>query len=335
MTAKPRTSKPALSLTLDTISLHDALDALTTLESGYRVIPDAARNETISALTSILAAAERLRLTSVRELITHLPNLLDTLAGTTGAAAEAGTPAAAKLHTHRNIALALAVAAAALHGCDPKAVLTHAVRLPARTKESIRPLTNDEVFLLRTYAAILSRSNPTSVVASTCALTLAGLTPGETTHVTVGCFNDPRDPSQVKAAGNRAIASRVCPLDAFEQAILGRHTRQSVTVEDSTTHLTYRPRKNVAGTPAATASAQGVLDRTITLLGVKNADVTASSIALWRVHTVYTTDGVAAAIEASGRGTETRTLTAINIGLLHTPKKTSTTKPKRFLQHAA
>jgi integrase len=201
-----------------------------------------------------------------------------------------------------------------MNGCDAQSVYANAVQLHKRSKELQRPLTHDEILLLRVYAAVASRHKATAEPANVYALADAGMTPGETTQVTLGDFDDPDHPTHVIAAGHaKGLESRFLPLDDFGQRVLARRTRAAVA-DGSPRHatLTYRPRKNLPGTPAATASSQGVLDRILSTVGLKAADVTASSIGLWRVRTTLEEHGPAAAQELSGRSTAEQMLASIN-----------------------
>lgn len=125
--------------------------------------------------------------------------------------------------------------------------------------------------------------------------------------------DDYEQPTLAYAPGNGHLADRF-PLDRFGSALLGARVAKAIADGyEPGRQLTYTPRTNQPGTKQATASAQGVLDRFLTDLGVSNVDTTASSVTLWRVVSVYATQGEEAALQISGRRTKEQMLAQLNL----------------------
>jgi hypothetical protein len=261
------------------------------------------------AVADVLGAADAIGIENAYNLVRHQSQLLTVLTGVPKPTEFHKTSVAEGLHTYRNVTVALVAAAAHFAGAPTDAVYRDSVRLRARTHQSHRPLFDDEVLLARVHAATESLFAPTSPRASIYAMTDAGLVPGETTSVTLNDLDDPAEPTDLKAPGNQHIKGRHLPMDAFAQTVLGRRAAAALTKGTSPdSPLTYRPRTNLPGTPAATASAQGILDRMLAELDLANSDVTASSITLWRIHTVWAHQGEHLALQVSGRNSKEQML---------------------------
>jgi len=302
-TSKTRTTKPELTRTLGTITLTEARESLDALDRDWGVIPPLGRAGLERALDKALDKAEQIKMTRVNQLISSQASLLKALTGTDNVTQMHRTDDAVPLHTYRNVITAVAAAAAAHNKCNPEDVYASAVRLRARTAQTVRPLADDEIFLLRIQAALATAAKPTDKPAGIYAMADAGLNPSETTSVSLSSFADLHRPTQISAPGHgNGLAARFLPLDRFGSTILAEHIRGALAANHHRgTPLTYRPRHNQPGSDQATASAHGVINRCLTALGLKHKDVTASSIALWRVHTIYTHQGIDAAAEFSGR----------------------------------
>ncbi|GAA4722343.1 hypothetical protein GCM10025782_20370 [Pedococcus ginsenosidimutans] len=313
-TRKTRSKKTPISPALRTMSLADTLDAFAALDNQFAVAPRPAR-ERMSRLTAdVVTVANQIGIDDASGLLTHQKELLAALTGigrdnlTTFLKSDIAGP----LHEYRNVTVAMVAAAAASIGASTEPVYRSSVRLRARTHQLQRPFTDDEILLARVQAAIESLHNPDSQRANIYTLTDAGLTPGETTSFTLGDFDDVKDPAEVLAPGNGHLKCRLLPLDGFGQQLLFR-CATSATIKGTapTTLLTYTPRTNLPGTAAASASAQGVLDRMLSEVGLANTDVTASSITLWRVHSTWAEHGTDIAWQVSGRSTPEQMLTML------------------------
>jgi hypothetical protein len=140
------------------------------------------------------------------------------------------------------------------------------------------------------------------------------MVPGETTSVSMRDVDDYEQPTLAYASGNAHLADRYLPLDRFGSALIGARVAKAISDGYAPgRQLTYTPRKNQPGTKQATPSAQGVLDRFLADLGVANDDTTASSVTLWRVVSVYATQGEDAALQISGRRTKEQMLAQLNL----------------------
>src|SRR6478752_536652 len=207
------------------------------------------------------------------------------------------------LHALRNVIVATTAAASAASRCYPDAAFHHALKLRPRTAHAMRPFTDDEILLLRVHAALTSRRRAVAEPANVYALTDGGLTPGQTTSISLSSFNDAEVPTQVRIPGHRkGTRTRHMLFDEFNTLVLGRRTRAAVAAGMTDAEpLTYRPRKNLPGTADAAASAQRILDRVIEETGLRQPDITASSITRWRILTIYNHAGSRAATQAYGR----------------------------------
>jgi hypothetical protein len=189
-----------------------------------------------------------------------MPTLLTALTDVDNVTTYQPSDVAERLHTYRNVVVALAVAAADSISAKSDPVLAKCTRLKTRSVQDQRGLTDDEILLARVHAATLSRCAPQSQAAAIYAMVDAGMVPGETTSVTTRDVDDYERPSMVYAPGNGHLADRYLPLDRFGSAVIGGRVAKAVADGYSPSRpLTYVPRKNHPGSKQATASAQGVL----------------------------------------------------------------------------
>lgn len=299
--------KTTLSPVLRTVTIADAVAEFRTLDARSDLVPAPARPAVEVLLNQIAAAG----LANAAQLVADQTHLLQILTGVDRAAVRSHQPTevAERLHTSRNVIIAVAAVAAASVGADPAGVYDNSVTLLRRTMSPRRPLTDDEVLLARVAVRLHSIADPRSATAGVYSLVEAGMVPGETTLVTLSDFSDcdgHEVSSHVLAPGNGHLASRFLPLDSYTRHVLGRLVNAATLAQvDAAKPLLYTPRdaKNLPGSPVATASAQGVLDRLLKSVGLFQDDTTASSIYLWRVQSTYLAAGVDAALEISGRST--------------------------------
>ena len=182
---------------------------------------------------------------------------------------------------------------------------------------------------MRLVAIIVRRTDPKSPLPAMYALVETGMTPGETSNFRSNDLDDPNNPTLVLAAGNRVQNARFLPLDRFAARILVSAVAQAHQrgLEPHETVI-YRGTKNAPGSPAATASVQGVLNRFLKQLGLHQADVSASSIRKWRLEQVYIAQGVQAALTHAGYGSATEDQDRLWLHLdVVAPLTTTTTEP--------
>jgi hypothetical protein len=296
----PKEAAEPLSGVLRTMKVAEGLSALHDLDERYGVIPASGAAALAQAAAEILTAAARIGVTSIAALVQQQGPLLKALTGVDKPTAIHKTAVADPLHRYRNVIVAIAAASAQSVGASLTPIWSQSLRLRARTCQLGRPLFDDEILLARVHAAIGSDGNPKSQRACIYAMLDAGLVPGETTPVSLNDFDDIDQPTELLAPGNGHLDPRLLPLDRFAQAVLGRRTR-AANKSNMRKPLTYAPRKNAPGSAAASASAHGVVDRILTELGLADIDVTASSVMLWRLATVYATAGADTATAMSGR----------------------------------
>ena len=315
--------KSELSPTLATITLAEARASLEDLDQAYGIVPGSAREHVSTAAATVLSKAATIGITNVKQLIEHLPDLLKAISGVESVTEFQRTVLANPLHLHRNVATAIAVAAAAENGCSTEAVWARAVRLPRRSARRGRPCMGDEILLLRVHALLASDANPTSKPAMAYALAETGLYPSETTTVCLEDLDHTLAVTQIKAVGHKSgVHSRHLPItDPFNQHLITRRAHAALVAGDSQdTTLSYDGRKNAPGSNEASASASGVLDRMLTEVGIKNGDLTAGSITSWRLQTIYAEHDIDTAWKFSGRSSKEQTLNML-FGTVKAPRK--------------
>lgn len=322
-TTRMRLTDAPLRGVLGSIPLAEAVEQLHNLDGTYSVIPDGYHATLDATIDTITAAAVDLGLTHAADLVEHIELLLRHLVPVGKIAASVPTDIAEPLHTYRNTAAALILVAASVSPHSDRA-LAAIPQLAARSTALDRPFTDDEILLLRVDAATAHES----VRAAVYALADTGLVHHEISLVTPDHLDEPRDPWAIIAPGTKNLVSRHRALDAFGNRVLDAalaHHRGRAERSD-TTSLTYQPRTGKPGTAASAASSQQVLDRRIKLAGLDNTDVSASSIAKWRISTVFVNQGPAAAREAYGVADPARTDRVVNfIGAR--PSAATTRKP--------
>lgn len=200
--------------------------------------------------------------------------------------------------------MTLVVAAGAMFNVDIAPALERSVTLKQRTQARERPLTDDEITLLRFMAVIKATKVASSQAAAVYALCDAGQTPNETTSVTVADVDDRPDAPLVQAPGHhRGLAPRLLPLEPFHTTVLADRISQAAARSPRAT-IAYAPRTNTPGSKAAAASATGVVTRFMSEAKVANVDVTPASIRHWRIRYTWLTCGADAAVQMSGRSPE-------------------------------
>ncbi|WP_277454095.1 hypothetical protein [Janibacter sp. DB-40] len=314
---------------LATVTIPEAVEALHELERRFDLIPVAARTDIADQLHRIITTGESLYLTGASQLVTEQRALLTALTSIANPTAFHNSTDSDQLHTSRNLLLTLALAATHVHGWNHKGLLERAVSMAQRTCRQRRPFTDDEVLLTRLMAIVTLRTDPKSPLPALYALVEAGMTPGETSQFRCNDLDDAEHPTHVVAAGNRIHEARFLPLDRFAAQIL-TSTVAKASQQGLKPHETalYRGKTNLPGTPAATASVQGVLNRFLKDLGLHLPDVSASGIRKWRLERVYNDQGAQTALVHAGYGPGTEDMDRLWLHLdLTTPLADTSTEP--------
>lgn len=105
------TAKTPISPVLRNITIPQALEALLTIDRRRGIIPTAAREDLIAALDTILAKAAFIGVHDVSELLAEQHVMLKALTGVESPREDHSAEVTDRLHTYRNLLLALAVAA--------------------------------------------------------------------------------------------------------------------------------------------------------------------------------------------------------------------------------
>lgn len=306
-TTKAKSQPIELSSVLNTIPATTGIEQLRLMHKGIGIIPATA----VDVLSELDRLAELFghQSLSVLDLVRSQAHVLQMATGVEASALMQYHPStvADRLHTVRNLIVAVAAAAAATitsgsPHTSPAAVYANSIKLARRSHHVRRPFTDDEIVLCRVAAHLAARDNSRDHVATTYALIDSGLVPGETTHVRPDDFDDCELPQFVLAAGNGHLQARFVFLDRFTSHTVGRHLEAAGRAGlSSNAPLVYNGRTNQSGSSSATASAQRKIDRFFEQLRLPTGDITASSITQWRVATVLNTQGPAAAQTLSGR----------------------------------
>lgn len=304
-TAKSKPTKiHAMPAALGTMSIAEAIAEFHLFDVRMGLIPTASQHDLLQTLETIERTTKRAGITRADQLVTDHKSLLSTLTGVGAISQFHDSNAAEPLHSFRNLMLAVAAAATGSFNGEPRGLYQRMTPLRARTHSHRRPLTDDEIVLLRTMIHLESSAKAKSVRPAIYALIECGMTPGETTHFSLGdIVGDHESVETVLATGNGHIVSRFLPVDAFSASVLARFTQvahDAGTARD--TPLTYTGRVNVPGSVQATASSQRIIDRLLDQAGLANTDTTATSIRLWRLERAYRTHGDTFAQELAGYG---------------------------------
>lgn len=305
MTTKSKTTKiRAMPAALGSMSITEAIAEFLRLDERVGLIQTATKSDVLEALEGLRHTTQRAGIGRADQLVTDHKSLLSTLTGVAAITQIHNSATAEPLHLFRNLMLAVAAAATGSFSGDPRGLYQRMTRLQARTHGHRRPLTDDEVVLLRTMVHLEGSAKAKSVRPAIYALIESGMTPGETTHFSLGDIGgDHENLEMVLAAGNGHIVPRFLPVDAFNASVLGRFTQVARDAGAATnTTLTYTGRVNVPGSVQATASSQRIIDRLLDQAGLANTDTTATSIRLWRLVTAYRAYGDTFAQELAGYG---------------------------------
>lgn len=321
MTSKPtpstskKTGRADLSQALQTVPAIDGIHKLRELHHDFGIIPSTAYGRIAASLDRIETVLREQAITTL-ELAKDPSTVLSILTGVprTEISRYHSTEVSDRLHTDRNLLLAVTVLAASTIAASspctsPQAVYSNSVKLTRRTVHHRRPCTDDEIVLFRVASHLAAQADPRHQTATIYTYLEAGAVPAETTHVTIADHDDPENPRMLRAAGNQQqLAGRDLPLDTFANHLIARHITHALRAgHDPNTPMTYTPRvrenkpKHQSGSNSATASAQRTIDRFFIDLRLPTGDITASSITQWRVATTLNAHGIEAAWTISGR----------------------------------
>jgi len=291
-----------LNDSLRAMPLGEAFQVFLALDADWSLIPDGHEAQLRSDWAAVVEGCSSLGIAAVHGLLTELPAVLTAATGVQNVTEFHTGADQALLHRVRNAAVA--VAAATAPNDDPAAILeTTRMTLRARTSLPARALVDDEVTLLRTVAAVTGCGAPTSQRAAVYALCDAGMLSSETTSADVSDIDGPiHEPTAILASGTTSglVSDRLVPLEAFHRRALAS-TIAAATSRGPKTLLTYKPAKNLPGSFAAAASANGVIGRLLADCGLAHTDTTPASLHRWRITTTWHTHGPAVAMELGGR----------------------------------
>lgn len=293
---------------LKSVTLAAARAHFIGLDSDLGLLPARGREVLLGTIDEVIATAHRQNWITASELLDQHKPLLSTLTGVKNLTAVHPEETAQPLHRYRNAILALLMAGCLYTYSDPEHVTGKFIRLRGSNKRVTRPYRDDEIVALRLLA--LGKAHHGDARAQRSAATYAqvetGMVPGEPGFVTVGDvdIDDPHT-AHIAAGGNQTLNNRILAVDTFGVHLMATHLANR-NPRDPRDLFTYMPRKDHSGkTPSQEyagrcASVSRTLDKMRDTLGLTFNDVTASSIYLWRVETVYVTQGVEAVLDVSG-----------------------------------
>jgi hypothetical protein len=288
-----------LSTALGTYPTSDLVTDFAEFATTHHVLPATFELTFEAALDRILEAAAEHGIRNTHALLSNYKLVLRTTTGVTNLTAHLRPAERARVHLHRNVLLTAVLGAAHTARIDLTGIRETVRPLTRRTQKTDRPLTDDEIALLRTHCAT-SLTTPASALAATVyTLCDAGAELREVTLVTPADIDSVSTPTLVYALGNRTVQARLLPLEGFHTRSLARRLA-SPQVTALKKPIAYNPRTNQAGSDQAMISAYGVTNRLLDAVGLRQPDVAPSSIRRWRIAHTHDTQGVAAAIQIAG-----------------------------------
>ena len=293
-----------LAPALASIPVCELLEWFTTYAAADDVTPATHLPVLIETWRRVEEAAAALGYLSVGALLSGFAKVLTRLTGEKNVTQFAALDVRDQFHLYRNTAMTLVLVAGARINTDIGPALERSITLKQRTQARERPLTDDEITLLRVIAVIKAKKAASSQAAAVYALCDAGQTPMETTSVTVVDVDDRPDAPLVQASGHRGgLAPRLLPLESFHTTVLAGRIAEAARRSPLAT-IAYMPRSNTPGSIAAAASATGIVTRLMTEARIAHVDVNPASIRNWRIRYTWLTCGAEAAVQLSGRSPE-------------------------------
>lgn len=298
-TKKPRIVGPR---TIDTLNLADAHTAALAYLQRHRLLDDLDSGRILNATTAVVEAARSLGISTLGALIDQGHRCLETATGLSSITRFLGYEAAETAHQHRS-ALAMITAAAALaHAADPYPYLDALPNLQPRHGGSQRPVTDDEVLLLRLWALHQARLGPRNRSAVFhLLLTDAGSRPSENTQIKPIHFDDPSNPTHVDLPGvTNVVGARRIPLPEWMRPLLRDTLRQHLSRDpDARTRGVAYQGSAQPGGGVASASASGVFVRSMRDAGIVGAPEPLGLVR-WRLGVTETREGTRIAKARSG-----------------------------------
>ncbi|WP_282947848.1 hypothetical protein [Cellulomonas endometrii] len=289
-----------LTHTLDSYTIPEMVADFDEFNATFGVLPEPFTAVFASALEDLASAASARGVRDVAALLSAHQALLRHLSGTPNLTARHSLATRDRIHLLRNVLLTAVLGAGHVARVSTDGVSEAVITLTRRTQQTDRPLEHDEIALLRTHAAIAMQTPRTSQAAAVYALCDAGAELREVSAVMAHDLDDVTAPTLVHAAGyGRRVESRVLPLETFHMVVVGARATERAQAGQAGP-IAYNARSNEACSVAALSSAHGVIDRQLEVLGLRHADVTASSVRRWRIAYTVDTAGVEVAAEIAG-----------------------------------
>lgn len=291
---------PHLTRSLDSYTIPELVADFDEFNAAFGVLPEPFASDFASALEELAAAASARGVRDVAALLSEHQALLRHLTGTPNLTARHAQATRHRIHLLRNVLLTAVLGAGHVARVSTDGVTQAVITLTRRTQQTDRPLEHDEIALLRTHAAIAMQTPRTAQAAAVYALCDAGAELREVSAVMAHDLDDLAAPTLVHAAGfGRRVESRILPLETFHTVVVGARATERAQAGQAGP-IAYNARSNEACSTAALSSAHGMIDRPLAALGLKHADVTASSVRRWRIAYTVDTAGVEMAAEIAG-----------------------------------
>lgn len=289
--------EPTMNPTILTLEdVHNAADAISTAE----LCQDLDLRDTIARVAT---AIKQVSVGDMPALLAATRKVIS-LASRTEVGTKFVTPAAAdQAHRYRNVFAAIISLAGDLYDGDPRALLTDVAKISTpRPGGRLRPLTADEVLLLRVYTTHLMRTLVRVEPAVTYLLTEAGAHPSEATTITPEHLNPADVPSRVQLPGvPNLVPAREVTIPIWGRlpllSVLSQHCARHSGAR--TTPIAYRGTKR-AGGHVASACASGNLRRLFREVGINDGHTTATSVLRWRIAATHRSGGLKAAAALRG-----------------------------------
>lgn len=291
---------------LTSMPMAEAIDAFDDLDQENALMPQASAEDLWNKILKILRTTERLGMTCASDLLTDQQRLLTDLAGPDELTSGQGDDRLENLHIYRNLVLAVAVAATGHVRGNLTDVYSRMACFEPRTCASRRSLTDDEILLLRVMALVESEAGPTSTGPLVYALVEAGMALEETSHFVRDDFCGVDDfgntDTSLLARGTAQLEPRIMPLGCFGTSLLDQFTWTAQSEGAAPTKTLAYTGVHMPGSRAVEVTTRLVLDLFLNRAGLLQADVSATSVRMWRLQTNYLTFGPKVAQELSGYG---------------------------------
>lgn len=289
---------------LRSMSLHDAVAVLDRLDKSIGIIPATGREQLQATIAAIRTQVDILEATDMYDIVKYAKNIIAGSAGRPVASLTEflSTDIAEQVHSVRNVLYTLAIVSVLDFNGGIESLATFFPTLKNRTSSRLRPYVDDESLLLRAAAFALSHGTADNRRASAVyAMVDAGLAASETTEVRMKDIDLDGLPMIFAhgIAGTDGVEPRYIPLDPFNADLLDTYISNSRRGPNEA--ATYFQRRPVYDHAAASASAQGIIDRVRKSVGLRSMDTTATSVWTWRAQMTERIQGIKEAVALSGR----------------------------------